>query len=79
MSPVVRRTRTSTGTIDSTVSLGRSRSRPAASAAISLVDEGAPVQCVWVSPMSTAMTLATPSYADVANGVRRGPEASGQP
>ena len=41
---------------------------------------GAPVQCVPVSPMSTAMILA--AHGDdvvVANGVRRGREESGQP
>lgn len=41
----------------------------------------APVQCVPVSPMSTAMTLAPPGYDAevVANGVRRGRDARGQP
>jgi len=45
-----------------------------------LLLQGAPVQCVPVSPMSTAMTLAAPAAdVEVANGVQRGREASGQP
>ena len=42
--------------------------------------QGAPVQCVPVSPLITPKTLAAPSYdVVVADGARWGLEASGQP
>ena len=45
-----------------------------------LLMHGAPVQCVPVSPLFTPKTLAAPSYdVVVADGVRGGLAASGQP